>query len=64
MGFNKQNYDNQYQKDNYDRIIVNAKPKGKKKIIDDYRKKKGYDSLKQYIIHLIEKDMEEGQGGG
>ena len=62
MGFNKINYDNQYQKDNYDRIIVTV-PKGKKNTIIEHYRKKEYESLNQYINALINKDMEPDGGG-
>lgn len=56
--FNQRKYVNQYMKENYDRIIVQV-PKGKKAIIDEYRKDKGYKSLNSYINDVIDKDMEQ-----
>lgn len=56
--FNQRKYINQYMKENYDRIIVQVS-KGKKAIIDEHRKNKGYKSLNSYINDLIKKDMEQ-----
>lgn len=53
----KSEYDNQYAKENYDRIIVQVK-KGKKELIKHYAKNKGYESVNAYINTLIERDME------
>ena len=63
MSFNKRNYDNNYIKENYDRINFTA-PKGFKEIIDKRAKELGYKSIGQYIKMLIEKDMNQGLGGG
>lgn len=54
----KSEYDNQYAKENYDRIIVQVK-KGKKELIKHYAKNKGYESVNAYINTLIERDMEQ-----
>ena len=54
----KSDYDNQYAKENYDRIIVQVK-KGEKEFIKAYAKEKGYTSLNAYINELIKKDMEK-----
>lgn len=51
-------YKNDFQKEKYDRIIVNV-DKGEKQIIEIHRKKKGYKSLNNYITDLIRKDMNE-----
>lgn len=56
--FNKQQYDNEYAKKNYDRCIFNV-AKGQKKEIQAHYEKKGYKSLNQYINDLIRKDMNE-----
>lgn len=65
--FNKQKYDTEYAKLNYDRCIFNV-PKGHKAIIEEHWKAKGYKSLNAYINDLIRKDMEsaesKGIGGG
>lgn len=55
--FNKQKYDNQYAKENYDRCIINV-PKGQKAVIEAHWKAKGYKSLNAYVNDLITKDME------
>lgn len=60
MTFNKMKYDNDYQKENYDRIILNVK-KGEKDKIKEYAKIKGYESMNQYINSLIRQDM-NGEG--
>lgn len=54
--FNKQKYDNEYAKNNYDRCIFNV-PKGQKKVIEEHYKIKGYKSLNAYINDLIKNDM-------
>ncbi len=56
--FNATKYKNDFQKERYDRIILNV-PKGKKPEIEDYRKKKGFKSLNEYINELIRRDMYE-----
>lgn len=55
--FNKQKYDNQYAKENYDRCIFNV-PKGQKAVIEAHWKAKGYKSLNAYVNDLITQDME------
>lgn len=57
--FNQAKYIQEYQKENYDRCIFNV-PKGEKKTIVEHYKKKGYDSLNQYINALIKADMSGG----
>lgn len=54
--FNKQKYDNEYAKQNYDRCIFNV-PKGQKAIIEEHWKAKGYKSLNAYVNDLIHRDM-------
>lgn len=56
--FNATKYKNDFQKENYDRIIVNVS-KGKKSEIEEYRRKKGFKSLNEYINELIRRDMYE-----
>ncbi|MFR2430755.1 MULTISPECIES: hypothetical protein [Hungatella] len=56
----KSEYDNQYAKENYDRIIVQVK-KGKRESIKEYAKKNGYESLNAYINTLIDTDMKAGE---
>lgn len=58
--FNQAKYIQQFQKENYDRCIFNV-PKGKKKEIIEHYKRKGYESLNQYVNALIYQDM---NGGG
>lgn len=55
--FNKQKYDNQYAKENYDRCIFNV-PKGQKAVIETHWRAKGYKSLNAYVNDLIAQDME------
>lgn len=52
----KSDYDNQYAKENYDRIIVQVK-KGMKEQVKQYAIKNGYDSMNAYINKLIYNDM-------
>lgn len=54
--FNKQKYDNEYAKNNYDRCIFNV-PKGRKAVIEAHWKAKGYKSLNTYVNDLISRDM-------
>ena len=54
--FNQQKYVNEYMKEKYDRCIFNV-PKGKKKIIEEHYKAKGYKSLNAYINDLVNTDM-------
>ena len=61
--FNKQKYDNEYAKQNYDRCIFNV-PKGRKAIIEMHWKSKGYKSLNNYINTLIDRDMRGKFAGG
>lgn len=56
--FNKQKYDTEYAKQNYDRCIFNV-PKGRKAVIEQHWKTKGYKSLNAYVNDLINKDMEK-----
>ena len=54
--FDKQKYDDEYAKQNYDRCIFNV-PKGQKAVIEEYWKAKGYKSLNAYVNDLIQRDM-------
>lgn len=58
MTFDKKRYDQKFQKDNYDRIALNVK-KGDKAIILEHAKKQGFDSITDYIKHVIYMDMSE-----
>ena len=54
--FNATKYKNDFQKEKYDRIIVNV-PKGQKIIIDEAAKKKGYKSLNAFVVDAINEKM-------
>ena len=54
--FNQQKYINEYMKEKYDRCIFNV-PKGKKKVIEEHYKAKGFKSLNAYVNDLIDTDM-------
>ena len=56
--FNQAKYIQQFQKENYDRLIVQV-PKGQKEVIAQHWKSKGYKSLNAYINDLIRQDMEK-----
>lgn len=58
MTFDKKKYDQKFAKDNYDRIPLNVK-KGDKEKIAEHAKKKGFNSITDYIKSLIYKDMNE-----
>lgn len=55
--FDATKYKNDFQKEKYDRIIVNV-AKGQKKIIDQKAKELGYKSLNSFIVDLINKHLE------
>lgn len=57
MAFDKVQYDNNYQKEKYDRIIVNV-PKGQRAIIQEHAKAKGK-SMNAYILELLRRDIPE-----
>lgn len=50
--FDATKYKNDFQKEKYDRIIVNV-PKGQKKIIDEKAKSQGYKSLNAFVVDAI-----------
>lgn len=50
--FNSTKYKNDFQKEKYDRIIVNVQ-KGQKQIIDEIAKKQGYKSLNSFVVDAI-----------
>ena len=63
MAFEKEKFDatkykNEFQKEKYDRIIVNV-AKGQKKIINQKAKELGYKSLNSFIVDLINKQLEK-----
>ena len=49
-------YRNEYAKQNYDHCIFQVK-KWKKELIVNHAKEQGYNGLTDYVILLIEKDM-------
>ena len=53
---NNSKYINDWIKENKETIKVQV-PKGKKAIIEEHRKAKGYTSTNQYIIDLIDADL-------
>ncbi len=56
--FDKVKYNNDYNKNNYDRCIFNL-PKGQKPLLQIYFKNQGYKSLNEYINALIKADLEK-----
>lgn len=56
--FDATEYKNRFQKEKYDRIIVNV-PKGEKDIINEDAKRKGYKSLNAYVVDAIHYKMNE-----
>ncbi len=54
--FDATKYKNDFQKEKYDRIIVNV-AKGQKKIIEQKAKELGYKSLNSFIVDLISKQL-------
>lgn len=61
MGEQKEKFDitkykNDFQKEKYDRIIVNV-PKGQKEIIGIQVKKMGYKSLNAFVVDAIKEKL-------
>lgn len=56
--FDATKYKNDFQKEKYDRIIVNV-PKGQKKVIDDRAKILGYKSLNSFVVDAIHEKLEK-----
>lgn len=54
--FDATKYKNDFQKEKYDRIIVNV-PKGQKSLIDVEAKKQGYKSLNAFVVDAINDKM-------
>ena len=54
--FDATKYKNDFQKEKYDRIIVNV-PKGQKQIIDESAKKLGYKSLNSFVVDAINEKL-------
>lgn len=55
--FDATKYKNDFQKEKYDRIIVNV-PKGQKQVIDEQAKKQGYKSLNSFVVDAINEKIE------
>lgn len=54
--FDATKYKNDFQKEKYDRIIVNV-PKGRKEVINEYAKGQGYKSLNAFVVDAINDKM-------
>lgn len=54
--FDVTKYKNDFQKEKYDRIIVNV-PKGQKEIINMEAKKIGYKSLNSFVVDAIKEKL-------
>lgn len=61
MAYNKVKYNNEFNKEAYDRASINF-PKGQKAIIEQHWRSKGYTSLNSYVNELIRKDMKPAEG--
>lgn len=55
--FNKSKYNNEFTKENYDRLNIQV-PKGQKAVIDEHAKFNGFKSLNAYVNQLIKEDMQ------
>ena len=56
MAFNQYKYQNEFNKEAYDRASINF-PKGQKAVIEEHWRSKGYKSLNAYVNDLITRDM-------
>lgn len=56
----KYKYQNDFNKLNYDRLNIQVQ-KGKKEVITNHYKSKGFKSLNEYINFLIAEDMKASQ---
>lgn len=54
--FDATQYKNKFQKEKYDRIIVNV-PKGRKAEINTYAKEHNYSSLNSFVVDAINEKM-------
>ena len=54
--FNATEYKNKFQKEKYDRLIVNV-PKGQKEVITSYAKENGFSSLNAFVVAAINEKM-------
>ena len=61
MRFNQSKYANEFAKEKYDRLNIQV-PKGKKSIIEEHYKNKGYKSLNAYVNDLIDRDIQGTPG--
>lgn len=59
---NRYKYQNDYIKNNYDKIVLTF-PKGSKQTIDNAAKSKGFKNTSEYIKRLIDDDI-NGAGAG
>lgn len=57
--FNPTKYKNEFQKQKYDRLVINV-VKGEKEPIQEFAKSQGK-SLNAYIVELIKEDMQKHQ---
>lgn len=57
MAYEKVKYNNEYNKQAYDRLNIQV-PKGQKAVIEAHWKSLGYKSLNAYVNALIQADME------
>lgn len=57
MAFNQYKYQNEFNKEAYDRASINF-PKGQKAVIEEHWRSKGYKSLNAYVNDLIARDMQ------
>lgn len=58
MAYEKVKYNNEYNKQAYDRLNIQV-PKGQKAVIEAHWKSLGYKSLNAYVNALIQADMEK-----
>lgn len=56
--FDATKYKNDFQKEKYDRIIVNV-PKGQKQYINEEAKKRGYKSLNSFVVDAINEKLSD-----
>ncbi|MCD8015913.1 MAG: hypothetical protein LUG99_22705 [Lachnospiraceae bacterium] len=54
--FDATKYKNDYQKEKYDRLIINV-PKGQKPVIESFAKSKGYKSINAFVVEAIADKM-------
>ncbi len=54
--FNSTEYKNKFQKERYDRIIVNV-PKGEKRVINEKARQQGYKSLNSFVVDAINEKL-------